>query len=893
MRILLIFLLTFPLTALQYQAPAGERKAAPRPGAVSVLPGGRMLHPFGRQYATGPGPFGLTINANGTIIVTANGGPDSFSLTVLHKDNKQRYTAQHVAVGDKEKNKKKKEEEDEWQSVFMGLAFADNHKLFVSEGNSGNVRLIDPTSGKVYVRYLLNGGGFSDSYSGDLAYDSSRKLLYVLDQANFRLVTIDVKKKRIASSQRVGRLPFALALAPDGKRVYVTNIGMFEYKPIPGADPDRARETGLPFPAFGFPSPEAVAGARRQTAQGPVDVPGLGEPNVPESNSLCVVNVENPAEPRIERFVRTGKPFGKASLGGSSPSGVLATKDRIYVANGHNDSVTVIDAASLEIVKEIPIRIKGLESFRGVLPEGMAYHPASGWLLVAESGINAVGIIDTKTLTVLGHVPAAWFPTRVAIHEDTVYVTSAKGHGTGPNANRMAALNNSFQGKRRRGAITVFPLPSSGDLPRLTNEVMKLNGFLPRKTAPAVYPKQIRYVVLIVKENRTYDEVFGDMAKAANGPLEGAPMLARFGEVASPYPEHGGFRARFSLRSVNVTPNHHEMARRWAFSDNFYADSEVSVDGHHWLVGSYPNAWTESTLMASYGGQKDFRLPTTAPGRLLFTQSNSSLHPEEQLEAGAIWHHLERHGISFRNFGEGFELAGVDEGKGLEPTGARVLTNVPMPDPLYRNTSRNYPQFNMNIPDQYRATQFIKEIDELYVKGGKPFPRFLFIHLPNDHMTKVRPQDGYPFKASYVADNDYALGRIVSYLSKTPWWREMAIFITEDDAAGGVDHVDSHRTVFLAVSPYARRNYASHRNSSFPGLLKTIFGILELPPLNLFDASATDLSDCFTEKADFTPYEAIPVLKELFDAEKVTKPLEEIPQPAMDDPSFLQQEHNK
>jgi len=249
----------------------------------------------------------------------------------------------------------------------------------------------------------------------------------------------------------------------------------------------------------------------------------------------------------------------------------------------------------------------------------------------------------------------------------------------------------------------------------------------------------------------------------------------------------------------------------------------VSVDGHHWLVGSYPNAWTESSLMAAYGGQKDFRFPTTAPGRLEFAGSDSSLHPEEQLEAGALWHHLERHGISFRNYGEGFELAGVDEGENLEPTGARYLTNVPMPEPLYRNTSRNYPQFNMNIPDQYRATQFIKEIQERSVNGGKPFPRFIFIHLPNDHMAKPRPQEGYPFPASYVADNDYALGRIVEFLSHTPWWRRMVIFITEDDAQGGVDHVDSHRTVFLAVSPYARKNYVSHRNSSFPGLLKTIF----------------------------------------------------------------------
>jgi len=875
--------------AAEYQAPAGDRPAIPRPGAVSVLPGGRMLQPHGRQYATGPGPFGLAVSPDGKIIVSSNGGPRRYSLTVLHRDERGRYRVQHLVSEASESGKRKPES---WQSVFMGLAFADSRRLFVSEGNSGNVRLIEAANGKRRTLYELNRGGFRDSYTGDLAYDAARKLLYVVDQANFRLAIIDVRKRRVIASQRVGRLPFALALSPDGKRVYVTNIGMFEYKPIPGADARNPRATGLPFPAFGFPSPEAVNGARRETERGPVEVPGLGDPNVPESNSLCVVNVEDPAHPRIEAFVRTGKPFGNGSLGGSSPSGVVATADRIYVANGHNDSVTVVDAHSLRKIKDIPLRIPGLESLRGVLPIGMDYHAASGWLLVAEAGINAVGVIDTKTLSVIGHIPAAWFPTRVRLHEDTVYVSNAKGHGTGANANRMIPLEHSFQGELRRGAITVFALPAARQLPKLTQRVMQLNGFVPAKTNPPQYPDPLRYVVLIVKENRTFDEVFGDIEAAANGPVDGAPMLARFGRYGSASGEPGWFHPRFSLRGVNVTPNHHAMAARWAFSDNFYADSEVSVDGHHWLVGSYPNAWTESSLMAAYGGQKDFRFPTTAPGRLEFAGSDSSLHPEEQLEAGALWHHLERHGISFRNYGEGFELAGVDEGENLEPTGARYLTNVPMPEPLYRNTSRNYPQFNMNIPDQYRATQFIKEIQERSVNGGKPFPRFIFIHLPNDHMAKPRPQEGYPFPASYVADNDYALGRIVEFLSHTPWWRRMVIFITEDDAQGGVDHVDSHRTVFLAVSPYARKNYVSHRNSSFPGLLKTIFEILGLPPLNLFDATATDLSDCFTSQADFTPYKAIPVRKELFDAEHVTGPLKPVPSPRMDDPNFLKQQHD-
>jgi hypothetical protein len=319
----------------------------------------------------------------------------------------------------------------------------------------------------------------------------------------------------------------------------------------------------------------------------------------------------------------------------------------------------------------------------------------------------------------------------------------------------------------------------------------------------------------------------------------------------------------------------------------------VSVDGHHWVVGAYPNAWTESTYRAAYAGEKDFRLPTTAPGRLLYPGSNSSVHPEEQPEAGTIWHHLERHGIPFRNFGEGFELAGIDEGVGLKPTGARFLTNVPMPDPLFRNTSRRYPGYNMNIPDQYRATQFIAEIEELYRAPGKPLPRLLFLHLPNDHIARARPEDGYPYEESFVADNDYALGRIVEYLSRSPWWRQLAIFITEDDAQGGRDHIDSHRTVLQVVSPWAKKNYVSRVNTSFPGLLKTVFRILGLPPLNLFDATATDLSDCFTDEPDFAPYTVQPIDPRLFVPGNAREPMDPKPSPRMDDPAVLRDQHRR
>ncbi len=874
----LILLTAAISTAAEYSAPAGARPAIRRPGAASILPGGRVIAPLGVQYITGPGPFGLAISPKGKTVVSANSGPERFSLTILERDKGQHRLVRHLVAPAK---KEEDAESDDWRSVFMGLAFVGERTLFCSEGNSGRVRSINPADGSNKRAFDLNQDGFDDSFTGDIAFDPERRLLYVLDQANFRLVTFDIARRRVVASLRLGRLPFALALSPDRRRAYITNIGMFEYKPVPGADPKRARETGLPFPAFGFPSPEAAQGAKRATAAGEVQVPGLGDPNVNESNSLAIVNLENPSAPRVEAFVRTGLPFGKGSDGGSSPSGVIATAERIFVSNGTNDSITVIDAKTNQAIADVPIRIPGLENLRGVLPIGLAFHAATGWLLVAEAGANAVGVIDTKQMKLIGHLPVGWFPTRILIDGDQVYVTNAKGHGTGPNAGHRH--DESFASTLRRGTVSSFPIPAAPELPELSARVMAANGYTPKPEAARV-PDAIRHVVIIVKENRTFDEVFGDVLRTANSQVLGVPILARFG--GNGYADGRG--VRLSLQYINVTPNHHSLAGLFSFSDNFYADSEVSVDGHHWLVGSYPNAWTESSFTAAYAGQKDFRL-STAPGRLLFAESNSSVHPEEQLEAGTIWHHFERHGITFRNFGEGFELAGNDEGKGEKPTGARLLTNVPMPDPLYRNTSRQYPGFNMNIPDQFRASQFISEIKEMYGGGKAPLPQLLFIHLPNDHMAKARPKDGYPYETSFVADNDYALGRIVEFLSHTPWWREMAIFITEDDAQGGRDHIDSHRTVLLGVGPYFKKNYVSHVNSSFPGLLKTVFRLLRVPPLNLFDATASDLSDCFTGTPDFSPYKALPIDANLFDPAKAREPLDPAPSPRMDDPRVVEE----
>jgi len=831
------------LAAQWYAPPAGDRPAIRRSG-TSILPGGRVISPMGEEYLTGPGPFGIAISPSGKTAATANGGPWRYGLTILDRV-KQHWDARQLTA--RSPDALDQFGPGDWRSVSTGLAFSGDHNLYVAEGNSGRIGFFD-SSDERRRAIDLNQGGYRDSYTGDLAIDAERNALYAVDQANARVAVVDLKTRQVLTSVKVGRLPFAMTLSPDRQKLYVTNVGLLEYHVIPGADPSDSRASGLQFPAFGFPSAEAASGAERSTARGVVKVPGLGNPHAPEADSVCAIDVSSPAAAKVESCIPIG----------GSPSGVTAAADRVFVSSAGSDVITVIDAKSNRVVEQIPIRIPGLEQLRGVVPIGLAYYEKSGWLLVAEAGINAVGVIDVAAHRVLGHLPAAWYPTRVVIDRDTVFVTSAKGHGQGPSAPTGPRVM-MWPTQKLQGTVAIFPMPAVDSLAAHTAFVLQANGFQPRPAAATRFRAEVRHVVLIVKEGRTYDDVLGDIAAASNGPAVGAPELAHLGASGSVDGRH----IRMSLREANVTPNQHAIARQWAFSDNFYADGDASVDGHHWLVGAYPNAWTATSVAAALGDLKDFRL--NAPGRLAFAGTASSVQPEDQPEAGTLWQHLAGHGVSFHNFGEGFELAGVTQGPAMPPLGARFLTNTPMPDALYHNTSRDYPGFNMHISDQYRASEFIRTVDEKFVKGGADLPQFLYVYLPGDYSGPPRPDEGYPYEESYVADNDYAVGRILEYLSGTKWWNSTAVFITEADAQAGVDHIDAHRTILLCAGPWVKKNYVSHTNTSFPGLLKTIFGLLHLPALNLFDATAADLADCFATRPDPAAYHPVQLDKRIFD----------------------------
>ena len=881
---------------MELRAPAVERPVKIDLSGQTILPNGRLITPLGNHVKVAPHPYGLALSPDGKTLVTANSGTHPFSASIITQLDSPEPQVVQIPPGFKPADA-------DPDSVFLGVAVGpDNRTLYLSEGNNGRVGIFDLVTRQRLYSLSLDGSFQSKTYANSLTaslqLSPDGRRLFVLDLAHFRLVILDTNSKQIVSSIPVGRMPFGLAISPDGRFAYVSNVGMFRYSLVPGYNADRPKQTGLDFPPYGFPSKEAAEGATVEGKQ----IPGLGDPNVPEANSLWVIDVADPAQPNVTAKIKTGIQVGDKSVGGSSPGAVVAGRERVFVSNATQDSVTIINARSNRVEKTILLEpattVKGL---RGVLPFGMALSPDDKRLYVACSGINAVAVLDAQKGQVMGYFPTAWFPARLAVSPDgkMLYVANTKGFGAGPNGgpNFQEGPEGVYIGDITHGFVsTISSIPTGRALEQMTARVLANNGFVSTTQTlagsaklPVPPPGQpstkIHHVVFIVRENRTYDEVFGDL-RIAGATVEGEPSMARWGENAL-VKEKGEPAV---VEDARVTPNAHALARRFAFSDNFYVDSDVSVDGHHWLVGNYPNEVVESVWPAAYGHQLSFVPDADAPGRLGIECGNPC--PESYLEAGSLWEHLARHHISFRNYGEGVSMAGSNGGPGLMPTGLREAVNIPMPEVLFENTSRSYATFNTNISDQYRFGQFQREFELRFANGKGSLPQFLYIWLPNDHTAKPRPEDGYRYRASYVADNDLALGKLVELFSHSSFWKDMAIFVTEDDAQGGQDHVDAHRSLLLVISPYARRG-VSHVHTSVASILKTFDLIFGLPQLNQYDAAATDLSDMFTDRPDFTPFEALPSDTRIFDPAKVHEPgleMQARPGAPLDDPETIRRD---
>jgi len=350
------------------------------------------------------------------------------------------------------------------------------------------------------------------------------------------------------------------------------------------------------------------------------------------------------------------------------------------------------------------------------------------------------------------------------------------------------------------------------------------------------------------------------------------------------------------LRDVDVSPNHQALADQFAISDNFYCDSDQSNTGHRWVAGVYPNEWVEVNARSRI----EARLFSPAPGRRSVTGSNATVLPEDYNEAGALWEHLTRGNVSFFNFGFGTEMPASLEEQIHKYTGIHMSVSFPLPKALFDNTSRKFATFNMAIPDQFRVDMFEEEFDIKWESGLEPFPRLITMVLPNDHLTKEHPADGYPFRESYMGDNDLALGRVLQKLSHSRWWKDMLVIVTEDDPQGGRDHVDAHRSILMMIGPHVKRGYVSHTFASFGSIIRAIFTLLDLPCLNQFDATASLLQDFFTDQPDFTPYTLRPVDKRLFDPDIAFKPFDRrfnwkglLESPRMDDLDDMRREFEK
>jgi len=865
-------------------APAGEQYVSIDKNGQTVIPNGRIITPAGKSIVVAPHPYGLALSPDGNTAITANSGTSPLSITIIRNILSEFPEVQQVPPGPST-------DRGVLASVFMGLAVSnDNSAVYVAGGQENKIFIFDLVTGEkkgfIDCSFISESADYSHGYIGDLVLSKDGKKIFAVDQIGFRMVIADTEKGTILHNVPVGRYPFGICLSPDELKAYVANVGMFQYSMVRGVTGDNVTEKALKFPAFAYGSKEMQEGIDNDS----ISVPGLGQMNSPEAFSVFTISLSDSENPRVIAKTKTGHLVGALiedipAVGGASPNSLVATDDYVFVTNGTNDNISVISQEKDTVVHTIFLKPnERIRQFRGVIPFGLALSPDYQRLYVACSGINAVAVIDVGKLQVIGYIPTGWFPAKLKVSNDgqMLIVTNAKGYGSGPNGGKTFTRGpeGSYIGALMKGTVQILEIPTDAELNVMTEKVIANNfsfenagsqKFANRRKNPVpLYPGEkespIRHIVFISKENRTYDEVFGQIE---NG--KGDPDLARYGSAAS----FTNIKHTASLENVDVMVNHLKLAGEFAISDNFYVDSDVSADGHRWLVNTYPNEWTETCTAASYGGNRNFRFDSKAPGCYAMNGAAGAIYPEDYNEAGSMWDHLERNNIDFFNFGFSIMFEpGVYEEQ-FKHEGIRHYINFPLPQPIWNRTSKLYPTYNTAIPDQFRIDQFMEEFESRWMNGKDSMPALLTVIIPQDHGAGDRPEAGYPYRESYMADNDLAVGRIVEYLTHTPYWNNMMIVITEDDAQNGVDHVDAHRSILMVISPWVKKNYVSHYHYSFGSIFKTIWNILGLPYLNQYDAGATDFADFFTDTPDFTPYSAIAVDTRIFNPQKALDPFDE------------------
>jgi YVTN family beta-propeller protein len=743
-----------------------------------LVPNGQLLTPAGTHIEVNDRPLGMVVSPDGSLLAVVTGS--NFSSRALHLiDVQTRTLKQTIGIA----------------NSFVGVAFSPaGDTIYVGGGPSNDVKIFKATNGVFAAAGTIPVSGGPQPSGLTLNADGSR--LYVALNLTHEVGVIDTATLAIIKRVKAGTYPYTAVMSADGKKVYVSNWG-----------------GRIPGPTDFTDGQNPVLVDRRT--------------GIPISGTVSVLDT---ATNTIVKQIEVGlHPTGMA-LG---PGG-----DRLYVTNANSDTVSVIATATDTVAKTLFVGEQGPDRtpLLGASPNAVAVSPDGHTLFVANGARNAVAVVDADATAdaVRGLIPTGWYPAAVALDLSGSQLFIGSGYGFGS----IAPTTPPGEGRSftdRVGVVSILDVPDRGDLARFTEQVSHNNRGLPPdadgndgdhghdggngKSAGPI-PRNIgqgspiKHVFYIIKENRTYDQVLGDLPQG-----DGDPSLVEFGR--------------------DVSPNHHALAEQFVLLDNYYGPGDQSALGHRWVLQSYPSDWVHK-----YGNGRN-------------NQNPMLLGPTD-----AIYDHAKASGLTVRAYGE--------RGANTITPASATWTDI-YNDWKFGTTNVNiaaqaiivglrdvyhprYPAAESRVPDQYRADIFLKEFAEFEKNGNLPNLNLLLLY--DDHTEGTSP--GFPTPRAAVADNDLALGRIVDAISHSRYWKDSAIFVTEDDSQDGLDHVDGHRTVGLVISPYVKHGQVDSTFYSIVNMFRTVEQILGLSPVNQFDSAAEPMFDVFTPKADLTPYAARP-----------------------------------
>jgi len=731
---------------------------------VTLLPNGWKIAPEGRHITVGDLPMGLVPSPDGRLLAISTGGYTRPAITLFDTRTQQIVSRAEV------------------DHTWLGLVWAPDGKKIFASGASENViyefRVQDgriTAAGNIPLgqperhsgRDVIENAG----YVAGMAISPDGTRLYATQIYGERVRAVDVAERKIVATADLEAEPYTTVLSPDGRTLYVSVWGGAKI---------------------------ALLDAATLAAKGTIDV-------------------------------------------GEHPNAMVLSRDgsRLFVACANTNAVWVVDTAKRAAIEQISVAL-GAEAPPGSTPNGLALSPDGNTLAIANADNNTVTIADVSkpaATAVEGWIPVGWYPTNVLFDRDgsRLFVVDAKGltgmanpRGPQPGGARIDAQ---YSGGMFQGGISTIPVPTAAGLARMTARVRELTPYsdahrLAPADAPAASPiprrvggsSPIKHVFYVIRENRTYDQILGDLPKA-----NGDPSLALFGE--------------------RVTPNAHALAQAFATFDNFYVDAEVSYDGHAFSTGAYATDFVEKTWPSNYGRREGLYL--SEGGYKMRNPFGNIAAPAR----GYLWDFAKRANVSYRSYGEFAEW---------ETPGVKMVATVPGLD---NHVNPTYPPFDLAIPDEKRVQIFADEFKR-FVDSGT-VPQLNIIRLPRDHTNGAAP--GAVTPTSMMAENDLALGELVELISHSAIWKESAIFILEDDAQNGPDHVDAHRSVMLAISPFTRRHVVDSTLYTTSGVLRTMELILGLPPMSQYDAAATPLYNTFTTTPDVTPFTHVPAQVRLDD----------------------------